>query len=318
MGSPTPYQLDASLRQRQRLQGGGLEGTEVFHYAESLRFAGMDRTGGYLESQHRRDWWGTGSHSNSSSGVALQLTNLHGDVVATASLSQSATKPTATFESDEFGNPKQAGSTRFGWLGGKQRRTELPSGVIQMGVRSYVPALGRFLTPDPILGGSANAYDYADQDPINGFDLNGECHPTRNRHCSGPPSPREKSERRAVSRLAARSPNRASIIIRCRGCGGASSSSIGDTFHSFVDKVASAAGGAKTEFINSGKYVFAKITAPSNAAAAATDALRMAGNWSPSRLIQSWQCGSWLGGGAGVSGDCDPVEIFLGPPDSAR
>lgn len=43
-----------------------------------------------------------------------------------------------------------------------------------MGLRSYVPALGRFLTPDPVPGGSANAYDYANQDPVNGFDLTGE------------------------------------------------------------------------------------------------------------------------------------------------
>jgi RHS repeat-associated protein len=111
---------------------------------------------------------------DSANGTALQLTNLHGDVVATASLSQSATGPTGTFEHDEFGVPKKGGAARFGWLGGKQRRTELPSGVIQMGARSYVPTLGRFLTPDPILGGSANAYDYANQDPINLFDLTGE------------------------------------------------------------------------------------------------------------------------------------------------
>lgn len=42
-----------------------------------------------------------------------------------------------------------------------------------MGVRLYVPAIGRFLQVDPIPGGSANDYDYANQDPINAYDLDG-------------------------------------------------------------------------------------------------------------------------------------------------
>lgn len=172
-GVTNSYQLDAALRQSKRLQAGGLEGTEVFHYAdESDAPVWTERAGTW-----NRNIVGIGGElaaiQSSSAGVALQLTNLHGDVVGTASLSQSATKPTASFESDEFGNPKGAGPGRFGWLGGKQRRTELPSGVIQMGARSYVPTLGRFLTPDPIPGGSDNAYDYANQDPINNFDLAG-------------------------------------------------------------------------------------------------------------------------------------------------
>ena len=35
------------------------------------------------------------------------------------------------------------------------------------------PSVGRFLAPDPVEGGSANAYDYANQDPINTFDYDG-------------------------------------------------------------------------------------------------------------------------------------------------
>lgn len=63
---------------------------------------------------------------------------------------------------------------RYGWLGGKQRSAETATGVIRMGARLYVPELGRFLQVDPVTGGSANAYDYANQDPLNQLDLPGE------------------------------------------------------------------------------------------------------------------------------------------------
>jgi hypothetical protein len=35
--------------------------------------------------------------------------------------------------------------------------------------------LGTFLQTDPIPGGSANNYDYTSQDPVNRFDLSGQC-----------------------------------------------------------------------------------------------------------------------------------------------
>ncbi len=43
-----------------------------------------------------------------------------------------------------------------------------------MGARVYVPQMGRFLQTDPVVGGSANAYDYAGQDPVNDNDLAGD------------------------------------------------------------------------------------------------------------------------------------------------
>lgn len=42
-----------------------------------------------------------------------------------------------------------------------------------MGARLYNPSTGRFLSSDPVYGGSANAYEYANADPVNQQDLDG-------------------------------------------------------------------------------------------------------------------------------------------------
>lgn len=176
------YSLDPLGRQRQIVTSGSTPSTEMLHYQDSSDSPAWTRVtnGQGQETAWERTIEGIDgdldairTHNSGGDTTVLQLQNLHGDVVATASIDPNAAQLTARFETDEFGNPRQASTRRYAWHGGNGRRTEMASGVVQMGVRSYVPSLGRFTSSDPVRGGSANNYDYANADPINSLDLDG-------------------------------------------------------------------------------------------------------------------------------------------------
>jgi RHS repeat-associated protein len=111
---------------------------------------------------------------NNSEVPVIQLANLHGDLIGTAYLSETATEMASKEDTSEFGVPTTTLPAKYSWLGAIELPTELPSGVTTMGVRSYVPQIGRFLQADPVPGGSANAYSYTFQDPVNSTDPSGE------------------------------------------------------------------------------------------------------------------------------------------------
>jgi RHS repeat-associated protein len=83
---------------------------------------------------------------------------------------------TAYYTYDPFGAGNQTvppNSVVERWEASRDKQFDSSAGLIEMGVRSYDPALGRFLTGDPLLMGSLNLYDYASQDPLNQTDPSG-------------------------------------------------------------------------------------------------------------------------------------------------
>ena len=76
----------------------------------------------------------------------------------------------------DAGPDTQPGDTNTGWLGQHQKDLDHAGGLnlIQMGARPYTPLLARFLTTDPVEGGTPNTYTYV-TDPINETDLDGQC-----------------------------------------------------------------------------------------------------------------------------------------------
>jgi RHS repeat-associated protein len=146
-----------------------------------LRILAHYRLGAQLDSVAPNPTITTPTNGSSTTNAALNLTGTAGNSTNdAAALTLNITPdpnaaPLSVFDYDEFGTPRAPSqASRYGYLGAKQRSAELPSGVIAMGARSYVPSLGRFLQVDPVDGGSANPYDYANQDPINDLDLEGE------------------------------------------------------------------------------------------------------------------------------------------------
>ncbi len=174
-GETIGYHLDPEGRPRQAIATGKTSSTITMHYAEGSNVpAWSEETSGHWTRNIPGLEGGIVATQAAGETPVLQIQDLHGSLVGTASLSETATSLLTKGDSTEYGVPRADSPPKYSWLGALGLSSEFPTGIIAMGARSYVPEIGRFLQPDPIEGGSANEYAYTYGDPIDTSDPSGE------------------------------------------------------------------------------------------------------------------------------------------------
>ena len=146
-GETIGYSLDPDGRTRETIATGKTAADITYHYAGPGNApAWTSNTAG----ETTRNIPGVGgslvaTQSNLETPV-LQLRNLHGDIIATAYLSETATGLASSADTSEYGVPTTSLPPKYSWLGALEIPTELPSGVTGMGSPLLRPT-ARALSP---------------------------------------------------------------------------------------------------------------------------------------------------------------------------
>ena len=176
-GTTVTYSYDALGRQRQRV-GGATTTRYLFAGGDDAPLYETDSGGTITESDVDGPAGDLAHYTGppaTGSAVSFLYYNGHGDLAAEA---DNTGARTAAYAYDPYGavTPTPGVNSRVERYNGRwDKKLDTSSNLIQMGARPYDPTLGRFDAPDPVEGGALNLYDYAAQDPLSNYDLDGEC-----------------------------------------------------------------------------------------------------------------------------------------------
>jgi RHS repeat-associated protein len=173
----TSFSYDALGRRSERTDSGG---TETAHYGDLTDAPILDTgSGGQVVRSYVLGPGTLGPaellEQRDGGATTYPLANGHGDVTAVL---DAAGQVASRQSYDPWGAQLSGPARQMGYLGAFERRSDPETGLVQMGVRQYDPAAGRFLSEDPILGAlglgqSADRYAYVFDDPLDVYDLGG-------------------------------------------------------------------------------------------------------------------------------------------------
>jgi YD repeat-containing protein len=143
-GETINYYYDPDGRTRETVSTGGTAATVVSHYAGLGETVSWSSEGSGKWTRNVPGIGGSFDATQSSTGsITLQIHDLQGNIVGTASKSETETKLLSTYNSTEFGAPNEGKAPpKYAWLGAEGIATELPAtGVLTKSGASYVPQI---------------------------------------------------------------------------------------------------------------------------------------------------------------------------------